>query len=813
MIDAPYRMKYCCVFLCILISFATAFSQEEEKQSLDALIKQVQDHADQEAYFSQAFEALEQIITYSLPLSDSLIQQHIISSKLFGTKDFQISYHIARSQQAAVLFQSEKGQAHLDSARLLASNSQVDLSLNKVLFAQASFDLNIGNYRKSQSAYRELFHRAVAQQLDTLQVLCLLQIADINITLWQVPKAFQEIDSAQILATGVHQLEVQKEKCWAIYQSGNLQGALDSIQILQKECVRKGNQQLDIACEKLIAQIHYHRGIYLPAIAGYTRILEYARSNHDRVEMISQLSNIAYAHRMLGNFSEAISYAERRINYCDSLGYELGKAVAYLSMYQVYLDNKDATLQLESIRKAEIIYEKYGDRGGLANVYNSYGNAYESIRDYEKSLSYYQKCFEIRKNHAQSFWVVPLYNIGNILVKLGRDQESMAYFQESLRVCEEQHIIGMKIRNLSGLAEANLHLGIMMDSQSQIEQAVTMVKSTRYQRMKRDVYEIASMIFEKQGDYKNALTYFQLFKIQNDSLFNEESDERFALMQTQFETKEKEQENELLKKDVALKAADIKSQRQWTVIAVVVLFFSLIGGAIFYRNNQTLKEKNTEIEYQRESIEKRNKQIETLLKEVHHRVKNNLQLITSLLDSEDAQNDPHRAISILEDSKSRVATMSLIHQRLYMKDETGQIRLEDYLHDLVSSLIGLYEDRIEVNVHIKSEPIQLDIDTMIPLGLAMNELITNALKYASKGENPEIMIQCYSEADSAYVVKIKDQGAALPKALSELVKTGYGLRLAYRLSHQLMGSLSHEYDAGNIFTLKFYDTKFRKSVD
>jgi two-component sensor histidine kinase len=228
-------------------------------------------------------------------------------------------------------------------------------------------------------------------------------------------------------------------------------------------------------------------------------------------------------------------------------------------------------------------------------------------------------------------------------------------------------------------------------------------------------------------------------------------------------------------------------------------------------SKQTIEAQLIELNGQQQLLTERNTKVETLLKEVHHRVKNNLQLIDSLLDV-GALNNDKSSTSILEDSRGRIGTMSLIHQNLYMNNDLGTILLTDYIHDLTHHLADIHNID-DLSLHIDIPELVFDVDTMIPLGLIINELVTNTFKNInSLPKNCHLDIQCKTIVKGEYEISLKDQGKNLPKPLEQLVEAGYGLRLAYRLSIQLMGNLSHYHDNGNIFTLTFWDTQRRKQI-
>ncbi len=161
---------------------------------------------------------------------------------------------------------------------------------------------------------------------------------------------------------------------------------------------------------------------------------------------------------------------------------------------------------------------------------------------------------------------------------------------------------------------------------------------------------------------------------------------------------------------------------------IIVLFFT---GLIYYRF-RIGKQQNELINKQKNKLDKNNKEKELLLKEIHHRVKNNLQVISSLLDLQTNNIKDESALLAMEDGQSRVQAMALIHQNLYQNQNVGSISFEEYANQLVKHLASIYEGKNSVEVELLCKETYFDIDTAIPVGLILNELISNAYKYAFK---------------------------------------------------------------------------------
>ncbi|MBZ8180359.1 sensor histidine kinase [Oscillatoria salina] len=196
---------------------------------------------------------------------------------------------------------------------------------------------------------------------------------------------------------------------------------------------------------------------------------------------------------------------------------------------------------------------------------------------------------------------------------------------------------------------------------------------------------------------------------------------------------------------------------------------------------------------------------EVLLKEIHHRVKNNLQIISSLLKLQSEYIKDHDVLSVLSDSYNRVRSMSLIHEKLYQSSGLAQIDAAEYIKSLVNNLICSYQylsNRIDLEVKI--EPIFFDIDTAIPCGLIINELICNSLKYAfPEGKAGKIDIKLTTDNRGYLDLEVSDNGIGLPADFDLEMSESLGLQLVTNLTNQLEGQIEINSQTGTVFKIIF----------
>ena len=195
---------------------------------------------------------------------------------------------------------------------------------------------------------------------------------------------------------------------------------------------------------------------------------------------------------------------------------------------------------------------------------------------------------------------------------------------------------------------------------------------------------------------------------------------------------------------------------------------------------------------------------EVLLKEVNHRVKNNLQLISSLLNLQSRTLDDEAALAALTESQGRVRSMALLHQQLYESPDLARIDFGEYLVNLASSVLSTYEVRGDsITLRVESDQIRLGIDKAIPCGLIINELITNVLKYAFVGrDGGEIRIECRRHDDGLTLI-VSDDGVGLPPGLDIYETETLGLQVVTTLTDQIGGSVRVSNHNGSTFSVAF----------
>lgn len=311
-----------------------------------------------------------------------------------------------------------------------------------------------------------------------------------------------------------------------------------------------------------------------------------------------------------------------------------------------------------------------------------------------------------------------------------------------------------------------------------------------------------SMIFIDSvlGNNAAVVSHYKKYTQLLDSSFKIAKIRQAEELQVVYQTNEKENQIKLLTQEAKADAEKAALVRNLMIVGIAGI---IIITGLSYRQNR-LKHRNNKV------ITEKNKQLqqllsdkEWLLKEVHHRVKNNLQIVISLLDSQSEYISKDGALAI-EDNVRRVHAMALIHQKLYQSDDIATISMPQYVNELVSYLREGFDTGNQIKFEQDIDLVNLDISQAIPLGLIINESIVNAIKYAfPDGRKGTVSIHLHYDGTDHLVLKISDNGTGLPAGLNTKEHTSLGLDLMQGLARQLNGWFGYENNNGLHITIRF----------
>ena len=211
-----------------------------------------------------------------------------------------------------------------------------------------------------------------------------------------------------------------------------------------------------------------------------------------------------------------------------------------------------------------------------------------------------------------------------------------------------------------------------------------------------------------------------------------------------------------------------------------------------------LRELNTSLERRAAELQASVKEKEAMLQEIHHRVKNNLQIISSLLSLQSGYILDPQVLVQFRESQGRIRSMALIHEKLYQSERLTKVDLADYMQSLVSILMRTYAANANVKLELRLRPASVSIDTAVPVGLMLNELVTNALKYAFPSERlGQLLVELDTDGQGQIILRVQDDGVGLKPDFQFEQASTLGLRLVRMFAKQLRANVTLHSEPGH----------------
>lgn len=311
-----------------------------------------------------------------------------------------------------------------------------------------------------------------------------------------------------------------------------------------------------------------------------------------------------------------------------------------------------------------------------------------------------------------------------------------------------------------------------------------------------------SSIYERRGDFKRAFENYKIARIVDDSLKESKKLQEMAELDKTFRSalkdtliKSQRIENDLIR-DISLAE---KKKGQLYFFGLIALSLCVLGIILIL---QKIIRQKKELKQNKLLLEQSLGDKKVLLKEIHHRVKNNFQIVSSILDLQTKGIEDPKAIELANEGKNRVKSMALIHQNLYQNDDL-KVKLGDYTKSLLTELNTLFSTRVvDIELDINHDVV-IDIDLAIPLGLILNELTTNSFKYGFPKDSDGKLNVSLINLENENCLMYKDNGPGLDEGIQLNRINSVGLRLVKRLSKQIGGRVEYSYNHGAEFKVYF----------
>ena len=427
---------------------------------------------------------------------------------------------------------------------------------------------------------------------------------------------------------------------------------------------------------------------------------------------------------------------------------------------------------LKYLEKADDYTFTEGDANARGYYYLVQASIYKELGEDNLTKKAYQNCLEIAKDNDFLVDVVSCsYNLGKLAMKQDDLLKASQYYDDALETAI--NLKGKYYLSLARKGKANyhLHLNQFQEAKELLLQAKTILDEPVYTFFANDINRDLGLSYAGLLQYDSAFFSMKAYAIKQDSVHNKESKRIASELEAIYQNEKKEQELQ-------------QNAREQNFMYVIIGLLGLASLALLWAFRQ--KRKSNIL------LEEKNEQKEYLIKEIHHRVKNNLQIISSLLNLQSNVIEDDKAVSAVIEGRNRVQSMSLIHQKLYMGENLAEVDMQEYLDELSMHLLDTFgRSQNEIAILNKVEVPPLDVDTAIPLGLIINELLTNSLKYAfPDGKNGNVSSRLYINEDDKLVLIIEDNGeGSAHKSTPSNPSTKFGSNMVEIFSRKLKGKV------------------------
>ncbi|MDN3582393.1 tetratricopeptide repeat-containing sensor histidine kinase [Mucilaginibacter flavus] len=610
-------------------------------------------------------------------------------------------------------------------------------------------------------------------------------------------------------------------------------------------------------------------------IAYYEQALPLFKQAGATARQAATLGILGDFYQVKGQYSKSLEDLHLALTLYKSINYNDLEGLYDLlgTVYNVSGDfNQAVKYGLLGIREAERLKDTSIN---LCPLYNRVGMTYYKMKIYDKAYAYYKKSLAVALKYKDTSSIInENVNLSTIYTGTGRPAESIRmlttafknYPPQDLSSKAAYSVVFLKsyfslkqFDNARPYSQKLEQYSAGMDPNTGLQQVIHQVLSDYYVVTLQDVparrelaqlqriatvhhnrlatasaYQLEARLDSAEGKYADALKSYKKYGIVKDSVFNETQSRQISQLQVEYETEKKDQslkikENRihLLSNQARLQQANLRQEKltQRLTICAAVLLAILLGFTINgYRQKQRT---NRKLQAQRLEIEEKNNSLiqlvqekdglleekEWLMKEIHHRVKNNLQIVISLLNTQSTYLHNDIAYNAIRESQHRMQSISLIHQKLYQSENLALVDIKSYICDLVDYLKESFDTGTRIEFEADIAAIELDVTRAVPLGLILNEAITNAIKYAfPDGRKGYINISLGPADEHSFTLKIQDNGIGFHKPTDISKSKSLGMSLMRGLSKQLGGSLTVESHEGTSIEVNFVDEKLLKAV-
>lgn len=557
--------------------------------------------------------------------------------------------------------------------------------------------------------------------------------------------------------------------------------------VLSKEQLSRGERS------RLLSLRAYHHQAIDSSLFLAKEALQIAVDIDSLLLQAGALEEISHLERRLGNRASSVQASLKALQIYETLKLSERQAASYAQLASNYISDTDYKTAILYFKKANLIYLDSDGFGNQILTVLNLGEAYR-LAGYLDSAT---ACFNetLKRNIELKNDIVQGYSLGNLgMVYTAQDRLSLAKnsLKEAIEILTSLGDAYSSSTYLAELGKIYSTEGNLTLAEEKFHEALNMATAAGLKEQIRDFTTLLSNFYESFGSYAQALKYQKINQLYQDSLVNKASIRKIEQLKAGYEIDKREVEIGLLN--------TINTNQENTLISLIVgLLVLVLLAYMLYRSNKTIKKTNNDLSSQKQIITHREQEKALLLKELNHRVKNNLQMISSLLSLQSRELQGHPAQEAILTGKNRVEALSLVHRKLYQEGVETRIFLKEYIEELVLGLFHGYNAKFKPDFEIDNA--NLSVDTAIPLALIINEVVVNSLKYAYVNIDYPVLKVKVQEVMNQLEIIISDNGVGFSIEESEKANS-FGIKLIKSLIEQLEGTIERSNNMGTHWMLR-----------
>ncbi|MEZ4838413.1 histidine kinase dimerization/phosphoacceptor domain -containing protein [Flavobacterium sp.] len=533
---------------------------------------------------------------------------------------------------------------------------------------------------------------------------------------------------------------------------------------------------------------HRWQGNYTTSLENYNEAYSLSKKSNDSLEIARSSYFIGSINMFVGNNVLAQKHLLEASKIYDKIGKPIEKAEINKSLASFYLNlnqfEKGKDLYIKALEQFKVL----NDSAGMSSVNANLGYVYTELGDFKRAE------YHLMEQKKLNVVFPTLREMGFHHDFLGLLRQKQGRLEDAYKEHLKGYLIRKKLSSTYNVCESSLNMGEVLIKLKRYDEAIPYLqdifiyKEHESLNQRQTAYYLLSEAYEKKGEIDLALANFKRYKEVSDSIFSEESLEIIAEKESQYNQQKKDNEIQLLNKEKEISEAKLSRFKTLLILFLIGLGIVSVASFALYKLYAKIKAKNN-------IIEKALKDRELLLHETHHRVKNNLQMISSLLNLQSKYVEDKKALEALQKGRNRVESIAILHKHLYTDENLTKVNIQNYFESLVANIMNSYsKGNRNIEVKCNAKGILMDVESVIPIGFIVNELVTNTLKHAFPNQEEviqqEISIEM-KEFEKLYVLQVNDNGIGMKEEVIKNEKEEtFGQRLIQSFIQKLKANLS-----------------------